>query len=346
MKTSYKQIYVLCPYGLVTGGSDALHQLVYYINKVYKDKAILVYCDRNERDLPIPSSYQEYLSRYALLEDIKDEEDTILIAPETLYFHLNDYQHVKKYIWWLSIDKNSNQTKVNKIKDIIKKLCSFKTWKKIFSGYYSKEKIKDYQHNTPYDFNDESKDIIHLCASHYAFETIQKQTQNKVYLLIEPISLFYLKAGQYQAREERKKQVLYNPVKSGAYVKLLSKKAKDISFVPLAGYSQEQLLDLYRHSLLYVDFGPFPGAERMPKEACYNGCLIITGRNGAANYYEDVLLPDQDKFEVTKANINIVLNRITTMLVNPSQFYKEEQPYLERIASLETNFIKSIEELF
>lgn len=346
MMTSYKQIYILCPYGLVTGGSDALHQLVFYINQVHKDKATLVYCDRKERDLSIPSSYQEYISKYALLEDIPDEKDILLIVPETLYFHLDNYHNLKKYIWWLSIDKNTSQTSTNKIKDIIKKLFSIKTWKRIFSGYYSKEKIKDFKNNTPYDFTSEKDDIIHLCASHYAFDTIKQKSKNETHLLVEPISLYYLKKGPYQKHDERKKQVLYNPVKSGAYVKELSRKRKDISFIPLTGYNQNELLELYRHSLLYVDFGPFPGAERMPKEACYNGCLIITGRNGASNYYEDVLLPDEDKFIVSKENINPVLDRIDAMLNDPDKYYQEEQPYFERISALEANFLKAIEELF
>ena len=58
-------IYVFCPYGLVTGGPDALHQLVYYLNKIDK-KASIVYCDIEGRNHNIPRNYLPYVSSYLL----------------------------------------------------------------------------------------------------------------------------------------------------------------------------------------------------------------------------------------------------------------------------------------
>lgn len=345
MKISYRKIYVLCPYGLVTGGSDALHQLVYYINQVKNQTAVLIYCDRKEKNLTIPECYRDYIDSYKTIDEIPDEKDIAVIVPETLWFHLKDYHHVRKYIWWLSVDKNTEQTAGNKLLQILKKLCSIKTWRRLFSGYYSKDKIKDFGKNTPYDFNDEDKGIIHLCASHYALDYVRHHSENGSYLMIEPISMYYLKAGCYQNKDGRKKQVLYNPVKSGEFVKLLIRKRRDLVFLPLQGYQQDQLLDLYRHSMLYVDFGPFPGAERMPKEACYNGCLIITGKAGASAYHADVAIPDEDKFPADKENIDSILDRIDAMLNHTDEFTNRDEEYVNMISDLEKNFIKAIEEI-
>ena len=63
---------------------------------------------------------------------------------------------------------------------------------------------------------------------------------------------------------------------------------KEINFIPLKGYNQKELISLFRESMVYMDFGFFPGAERLPKEAVINGCLIITGRNGASDFHGDV----------------------------------------------------------
>ena len=63
---------------------------------------------------------------------------------------------------------------------------------------------------------------------------------------------------------------------------------KEINFIPLKGYNQKELISLIqgKHGLHWIWF--FPGAERLPKEAVINGCLIITGRNGASNSHGDV----------------------------------------------------------
>ena len=38
-----------------------------------------------------------------------------------------------------------------------------------------------------------------------------------------------------------------------------------------ANMTPEEISDLFRKVKLYVDFGNFPGPERLPKEAVYNG---------------------------------------------------------------------------
>jgi hypothetical protein len=49
-------------------------------------------------------------------------------------------------------------------------------------------------------------------------------------------------------------------------------------------------------SLQYIDFGPHPGMDRLPREATLARCVVITNREGAANFEEDVPLPSEFKF--------------------------------------------------
>jgi len=37
--------------------------------------------------------------------------------------------------------------------------------------------------------------------------------------------------------------------------------------------------------------------DRIPREAALAGCIVITNKNGAANYDKDVPIPSQYKFE-------------------------------------------------
>jgi hypothetical protein len=44
-----------------------------------------------------------------------------------------------------------------------------------------------------------------------------------------------------------------------------------------------------------MDFGPHPGMDRLPREAAMADCIVITNREGAAFYKEDIPIPSQYK---------------------------------------------------
>jgi len=336
------QVYVFCPYGTETGGPEALHQLVYYINKI-SHIAKIVYIDIAKKNKQIPSAYKVYVSDYLLLEDIVDNEDNIIICPETTISFLNKFEKCKKYIWWLSVDNNTNNKKKKKIQRVITKIFDINTYKKIFTGKYSIKKINTFIKNKNYVFDNEDKSITHLCASYYAYDYVSKKTKNKCLLLIEPISLFYLQQGKYLESSIRKDVVLYNPAKNYKFTKKIVKKNKSIKFLPLKGYSQKELLELYRTSKLYIDFGTFPGAERIPKEAVYNGCVVITGKNGASKFYEDVPLPESNKIESKIKNIPLISKKIIDVLRDYPNEIKKCSEYVKTVDNLESNFIKQIQ---
>lgn len=52
-----KKYYVICPSSVVTGGPDALHQMVYYLRKCGKD-AEIAYVPFDSYDVPIPDEYK------------------------------------------------------------------------------------------------------------------------------------------------------------------------------------------------------------------------------------------------------------------------------------------------
>jgi hypothetical protein len=338
-------LYVYCPYGLVTGGSDALHQLVYYVNRI-KPVAHLVYCDITQKDKPIPKAYQGYIDDYLLTQDVEDNEENAILLPETLSFYLRGFTKLHKYLWWLSVDNNVQAKQSNKCVKILKKFFSMKTWKRIFSGYYSPKKIHDYQSNKPYDFAQEDPSVIHLYASYYAGDYLQKHSRNPQAALIEPISKFYLDAGPYQKDEGRKKVILYNPAKNAAFSKRIIRCSQGLTFLPLSGYTQEELLSLYRQNRVYMDFGPFPGAERIPKEAVYNGCLILTGKNGASAFDNDVPLPPEDKIDATTDNIGRIEERLHYLVDHYTEEYPREETYRKTVGNLEKNFNNSLQDIF
>ena len=336
----YKDIYILCPYGLVTGGPDALHQLAYYLKEL-RQNAHIIYNDINRRNKAIPNAYQKYINDYLLLKDIVDDDKNAIIVPETLTHYLDKYTNIHKYVWWLSVDNNYSLTESkHKIRKILKKVFSLDNFKKL----YKIRTLKDFIKNKKYEFKDDN--VIHLCASHYAYKHVCDRAINKdnVKLLIEPISKYFLE----HPYEEKEKEdiVLYNPKKNGEYLKKIIKLLPSTKFVKLEGFNQSQLIDVYSKAKLYVDFGSFPGAERMPKEAVRYGCAIITGKRGAASFYKDVVIDDEFKFDETEENIPLIVNKIQEVMANYSSLFPKFDAYRETVNNLEKNFIDRLKEEF
>ena len=60
---------------------------------------------------------------------------------------------------------------------------------------------------------------------------------------------------------------------------------RQVKFIPLRGLSREQLNDLFFKAKIYIDFGKFPGKDRLFREAALNNCCILTGKFGALYFY-------------------------------------------------------------
>ena len=57
------KIYVLCPANIVTWGPDALHQIVFYLNKIGYDASIVYSSEKNEH-VEIPFPYRCYIDSF------------------------------------------------------------------------------------------------------------------------------------------------------------------------------------------------------------------------------------------------------------------------------------------
>lgn len=345
-----KKIYVFCPNDIVTGGPDALHQIVFYLNQLGFDAKIVYYAFSQKHCYSIPDAYRNYILTYITEQDFVDSPNNIVILPEHAVDKLKFIKKSKVYIWWLSVDNNRNKS------SILWKLFYFATLParvvKNFEYYRHRfgEAIVKTIKMQKYSFKSEPENVEHLCASFYAHDYVSQRSPKKVNLCIEPISKFFLNSYEKQKQEirnsPRSNNILYNPRKSGAFVQKLAALAPELSFEPLVGLNQEQLIKKYCSSKLYVDFGPFPGAERMPKEAVLFGCNIITGRYGASNFYGDVPIPDEYKFTNPQKETALIIKKIKDSLKNYNEQSKDFDLYRKTVLELEDKFIQSLKELF
>lgn len=346
MDTRDRCIYVFCPNDIVTGGPDALHQMVFYLNIMGYVSKIVYYAFAKSHVFSIPEPYRKYVSSFITEKDFVDDSQNIVILPEQAVAKLNCIAKSKVYIWWLSVDNNIKKS------SFFWKLFFFTTLpaRIIVNWDYYKNRLSEAIAKTlqakKYDFGAEKSNIEHICASHYAYEFVSQRTQKKVSLCIEPISKLFLE--RYGAKKDnqgsfnRCNAILYNPKKCGKFVKRLIQQAPDLNFLPLNGLNQEQLIEKYLTSKLYIDFGPFPGAERIPKEAVLFGCCVITGRNGASNYYGDVPIPDEYKYADYTSQTSLILDKIRDVLKNYDERVKDFDIYRKTVLDLEENFMKSL----
>ena len=101
------------------------------------------------------------------------------------------------------------------------------------------------------------------------------------------------------------------------------------------------ILSIY---LQYIDFGPHPGMDRLPREAALAGCIVLTIGEGAANFDKDVPLPPQFKFK------SFDVDKIFTLLKDCcggsfDKYSMRMEPYRKWILSQEAKMNVCIENL-
>ncbi len=332
-------IYILCEGNLASGGPEALHQLHYYLAKHHILSYLCYFGEANTHP-----RYLVYNPKVLPIEHVADHRDHILIVAEAFTKYLKKYSRIRKCIWWLGLQLYDGfnvlpQTKGLKLKLRIREMLP----DRILLMRQSLLKLLDKKRYElqPYLIRNED---FHLCGSKFAFEFVRKRYK-QVVLFVEPISLAFLRQTPPDlVSDGRGSRVLYNPSKPSALMTKLLQRT-DIDFQPITGLAQTEMIQLFRRSKLYIDFGFFGGPERLPKETVFNGTLLLVGKRNAAVNDFDVAVPDRFKV-VDMQNIDQVAEIIKHMLDNYDLLIEEFEPFRQQIAKLEENFEKSISKIF
>lgn len=307
------RIYISCPGSLETGGTELLHQFAYHLMK-RNIETYMIYSPKKEGLDPTPHNYLKYGTKECLL--YPDEPDCVLIVPETKIMGLSKCVKSKSVVWWMSVDnfvKTLGVTKEDEyLKDCGLQVCS----------------------NT-----------YHFVQSHYAYDFVQ----NKMNLKVEGFLTDYISevitqyADQYGSFSQKLDICLYNPRKGFEHIEELIKRSDgSFAWMPIRGLNPDQVATLMCWSKVYIDFGHHPGKDRIPREAAYCGCCIITNREGSAAYQEDVMIPEEYKIEDMEQYENI-LEKIKTLMVNYEEKIKEFQSYRRKICREKQKFEEQVD---
>lgn len=324
--------YILCPANYVTGGTELLHQLCDSLNNIGLDCKI-VYSIEGSRT-PIP--FSKYNVKIA--SSITDHFKSVAIIPEIFLSKIQDYKHCKIICWWLSVDNffySGNSTifdsfKWNKnyaLRLFIKRLTS----KNNIRRPISLKKIRQ-------------RRIYHLFQSEYAHQFLIKNKFDYRLPLSDYLNDEYLHPNTLNINKEN--IILYNPKKSLPIINTLIKKVNYYKWIPLENLSIKELINLYAKSKLYVDFGNHPGKDRIPREAVVNNCCLLTSKNGSANFYEDIPIPEYYKINLNKTPIKMIISKIEDIINNYDEKIIDFKFYLYDIKHEKSEFKVQVNKVF
>jgi len=229
---------------------------------------------------------------------LEPEETTLLIWPECWTDEMLDFlldtspKAAQCAIWWLSVNNNTGR---------------FKDWRR--------------------------NDILHLYQSEYARQHLEKNGAKHIHAMTEYIP----DRITFDSPKERKIDVLYNPLKGMHYTDdILKRSQQSINFSPIGAgeggrnrISPEQVRALLKQAKVYIDFGPHPGMDRLPREAALSGCVVVTNVEGAAGFQKDVPLPP--KYKIKSFDPDAVHTLLKDLIDNFGERTKDMDDYRDWI---------------
>ncbi|ASJ97326.1 hypothetical protein [Shewanella marisflavi] len=312
-----KNLVVLCPANVTTGGPELLHQFVHEMNLLKVPSKILYYPFEGRAETP--QAYKMYNAPQIRLEDCC-KESTYLVVPEVATDYLSGIKFKNAAIWWLSVDnytKKLPKTIKSKLKWLIEK------------HFLNRAK--------PLLVN-EMQQFTHLTQSFYARKFLEKNGIERSYMLSD-----YLSSEHFlEVNEVKENIVAFNPKKGVDFTASVISKLNDISFVPIQNMSAKEVSHLLARSKVYIDFGEHPGKDRIPREAAMADAVVITGRKGSADYKEDVYICDEYKFLESQESIDNIGTLIRNVFDNFNEHHSKFEDYRNNIRSEKALFKKQV----
>lgn len=362
----YKKVYVMAPYKYATGGVELAHQLVDYLREKGKEAYIfyisdIVSCKIVKDDNQVTEAYRKY--NIAVANSIDDSPENVVVIPESFVMTIPYFKKARLCIWWMSVENalgwNGNfgdlwrhtqsvGQKMSMLKEVLKWMAKRTPLGPIVFKIKHKEFIKPkYPYPNNYSIEkvrQEDTRLYHFYQATYIQQYLYSQHFDRIFRLTDYINPEILKNVDSSVKKEN--IILYNPAKGLKYTQKLMKCMPGYKFIPLKGYTREQLNHLFDQAKLYIDFGPFPGKDRLPREAAIHNCCIITGRFGASGYFEDIPINGKYKFDMLHANYYDIKARIDDVLDNYDDCINDFKYMRESIKHEQENFYREIDNIF
>ena len=345
------KVFVLAPANTFTGGPELLHQVAADIKETFRVNVKMVYLPILQSN-PVHSNFKKYKLDYSSFID--DDEKNILIIPEPYHFleHSLKYKKIKKILWWLSVDNyfgykfRHNYNKffrsiikipfnilkiLNKLSDYTFGIYTYHDYLKFIYSFSNLQKFK------------ELKQIhLHLSQSKYAYDYLKANFKNLKFL--SDYQRDEILKNSKKIKKTKKNLICYSS-KSNEFIEII-KKTYNFKMIKLSGFNTKQMINIYKKTKVYLDFGYHPGKDRMPREAAlFNNC-IITNKKGSAKNKFDVPINEKFKFEEKKMNLEKISKTILNIFKNYQKELKYFKKYKRTILNEKKYFNKDLKKIF
>jgi hypothetical protein len=280
LRPRFKAVFVMCPADLVSGGPDACHRLVSTLNE-FGVAAFISYFPYRDTHA-VPDAYRRIYNVPAAHPI--DSDENLIVIPEVLTQHGRHFQRARKAIWWLSVDHFvgyagqgdhvlRRRLFIHDTKSLFRMPTSRMTW----------PEMRQVEHYAPTIY---AKEFL-LC--HGIVSVPLRDPVNDAFLSVTP-------------SRHKRNVVAYSPAKGMEYTQHVLDALTPVPCVQLSGYTHEQLIGILRETKVYIDFGYFPGGERLPREAILCGACVLLSRRGSAANTGDYPIPAAYKVDHTAAH--------------------------------------------
>ncbi|MBR3747269.1 MAG: hypothetical protein IKN27_09965 [Selenomonadaceae bacterium] len=253
---SDSKIYVLCPANIHTGGPESLHQLTSRLIGFGVDAKIL-FCARVGEFFDINDPVHPALKKYHVpyTFGFEDSPRNVFVVPESLSEHLYAVKKCRKILWWMSVN--------NYLENILALIrpCVDNPLAETVPKYFTFDKPDDVDE--------------HWAQSEFVRQFLRLNGVKKITSIETHMSQTFLSKTANVDFAAKKNFVAFNPRKGYEFTKKLIAIAPDIDWRPIENMSPAQVRQLLAASKIYIDFGNFPGRERLPREAAVSGCVVM-----------------------------------------------------------------------
>jgi hypothetical protein len=297
----YRRVVLLAPTG-ATGGPEAIHQLAHSLNSLGIE-AYLVYFGaanvvqvrpdrivcRTPEHAPTLQAYRAYRPRVAA--EIPLDARTLVVIPEAFATHHPSFRDCGAAIWWLSVDNALKNEPA---------LATPEGRAELFAR----------------------RDLIHLHQSIYARDWLRAHGAQTLLELGDYTSAQF--TAEPAERPSPRPAAAYNLAKGASLAQDFFAAHPRFEALGLKGFSKPELREIFAERLLYVDFGHFPGKDRMPREAAACGAVVFVHRQGAGALYDDFPLPDFFKFTAEDVASGELARRLDAVVADPQAHWARQ----------------------
>ena len=269
--------------------------------------AAMVYYPTGSRH-EVPAPYRHY--GVAVSSGVADDAESVVVIPEVVTSLAWRFPRARKAIWWLSVDNYFKWQQLNPGPSVLQP----------------------------------RPDLMHLCQSEYARDFLAQRGVGPRLMLTDFLTAEVFRAGPAAGRVPA---VAFNPKKAPETTQRLMGAGGSRVWLPLEGLDKESLAEVLRQVRVYVDFGPHPGRDRIPREAALCGAVVVTGRRGAAAFAADVPIPERFRLDEAAVDFDArALRLIDELLRSDAAFlraWEQQAGYRQWIAGNRAAFMREVD---